>query len=170
MRQIDIKDLTDNVIELIGKEWMLVTAGTLDHFNTMTASWGGIGFLWNKPVAFVFVRPERYTYDFLEAEDGLTLSFLGEAGKVIHKICGSTSGRTTDKVKETGLQPFAASNGSVAFKQARLTLECKKLYAEELRADKFLSASDLEQWYNARPGGSMHKMYIVEIEKVFVQD
>lgn len=66
MKRIEIKDLTENFFESISKEWMLVTAGTPEHFNTMTASWGGIGFLWNKPVAFVFIRPERYTYEFAE--------------------------------------------------------------------------------------------------------
>ena len=53
--------MKEDIWDLIGKQWMLVTAGPADEFNTMTASWGGIGWLWNKPVAFVFIRPERYT-------------------------------------------------------------------------------------------------------------
>ncbi len=65
MKKVEIKELSENFFEAIGKEWMLVTAGNKDGFNTMTASWGGIGWLWNKPVAFVFVRPERYTYELL---------------------------------------------------------------------------------------------------------
>lgn len=77
MKKLEVKDLKENFFEAIGKEWMLVTAGTKEKFNTMTASWGGIGWLWNKPVAFVFVRPERYTYEFIEKSDYLTLSFLG---------------------------------------------------------------------------------------------
>ena len=66
MKSIAIKDLSENFFEVIGKEWMLVTAGSKEHFNTMTASWGGIGWLWNKPVVFVFIRSERYTYEFME--------------------------------------------------------------------------------------------------------
>ena len=93
MKKLEVKDLKENFFEAIGKEWMLVTAGTKEKFNTMTASWGGIGWLWNKPVAFVFVRPERYTYEFIEKSDYLTLSFLGEANKKIHAVCGSKSGR-----------------------------------------------------------------------------
>ena len=73
MKKLEVKDLKENFFEAIGKEWMLVTAGTKEKFNTMTASWGGIGWLWNKPVAFVFVRPERYTYEFIEKSDYLTL-------------------------------------------------------------------------------------------------
>ena len=75
MKPIAIKDLSENFFEVIGKEWMLVTAGNKDHFNTMTASWGGIGFLWNKPVVYVFIRPERYTFEFIEKSEYFTLSF-----------------------------------------------------------------------------------------------
>ena len=86
MKKLEVKDLKENFFEAIGKEWMLVTAGTKEKFNTMTASWGGIGWLWNKPVAFVFIRPERYTYEFVEKNDYLTLSFLGEENKKIFRF------------------------------------------------------------------------------------
>ena len=85
MKPIAIKDLSENFFEVIGKEWMLVTAGNKDHFNTMTASWGGIGFLWNKPVVYVFIRPERYTFEFIEKSEYFTLSFLGEENRAIPK-------------------------------------------------------------------------------------
>ena len=97
MQELAIKDLTENFFEAIGKEWMLVTSGSKEKFNTMTASWGGIGFLWNKAVAFIFIRPERYTYEFIEKNDMLTLSFLGSGNRSIYNICGSKSGRDTDK-------------------------------------------------------------------------
>lgn len=76
MRKIDISVLKDNVIDLIGKQWMLITAGNIDHYNMMTASWGTIGFLWGKPVACVVIRPQRYTLEFVEKEECFTLSFL----------------------------------------------------------------------------------------------
>ena len=79
MKKTDLSQLArEDAFNLIGKEWMLVTAGTLEHYNTMTASWGGIGWLWNKPVAFVFIRPERFTHQFIEENERMTLSFLGE--------------------------------------------------------------------------------------------
>mgnify|MGYP000078488871 FL=1 len=81
MKSIAIKDLSENFFEVIGKEWMLVTAGSKEHFNTMTASWGGIGWLWNKPVVFVFIRSERYTYEFMEENEYFTLSFFRK-GKI----------------------------------------------------------------------------------------
>lgn len=167
--KLEASDLPDNVIQLIGKEWMLVTAGDESSFNTMTASWGGIGWLWNKPVAFVFVRPERYTYEFIEKSDYLTLSFLGEANKKIHAVCGSKSGRDTDKVKATGLKPIFTEQGNVLFEQARLSLEGRKLYADNIKPECFLDKESLEKWYDDAHGG-FHKMYIVEIENIWEGD
>ena len=123
MKSVAIKDLNENFFEVIGKEWMLVTAGNKEHFNTMTASWGGIGFLSNKPVVFVFIRPERYTFEFIEKQEYFTLSFLGKENKSIYNFCGSKSGREVDKVKETGLRPVVTDKGNILFEQGRLGLE-----------------------------------------------
>lgn len=169
MKEINVKEFGQNVFELIGKEWMLVTAGNKDKFNTMTASWGGMGVLWGKPVVFVFVRPERYTFEFMEANDTFTLSFLGFEDRKIYNICGSKSGRVTDKVKETGLRPYFTEGGNVLFEQSRLSLECKKLYAENLNPACFLQQEALQKWYGDAQGG-MHKMYIAEIRKVLIND
>lgn len=168
MREIQISELNDNFFETIGKEWMLVTAGTKNHFNTMTASWGGMGFLWNKPVAFVFVRPERYTYEFIESNEFLTLSFLGKEHQKIHAVCGSKSGRDIDKVKETGLKPFPTELGNMVFEQSRLTLECRKLYYEDLNPEHFYDVSPLAKWYGSV--GGFHRMYIVEIERIYSKE
>ena len=90
MKKTDLAHLEkEGVFQLIGREWMLITAGTPENFNTMTASWGGLGWLWNKPVAFVFVRPERHTYGFIEAQEQHTLSFLGEEHRDILNFCGT---------------------------------------------------------------------------------
>lgn len=167
MKKITVKDLTDNFIEAIGKEWMLVTAGTKDSFNTMTASWGGVGFLWNKPVVFVFVRPERYTHEFTETNDCFTLSFLGEENKAIHKVCGSKSGRDIDKVKETGLRPVVSEKGNILFEQSRLSLECRKLYVSELKKENFLDEALTKQWYDATHG-NYHTVYVAEITDVWI--
>lgn len=169
MKKIAVKDLNENFIQAIGKEWMLVTAGTKDSFNTMTASWGGIGFLWNKPVVFVFVRPERYTHEFMEQNNSFTLSFLGEENKSVHKVCGSKSGRDIDKVKETGIKPIISEKGNILFEQARLTLECSKLYKDELKKENFLDQSLPKQWYDAAHGG-YHTVYVAEITDVWVKD
>ncbi|MCQ2132068.1 MAG: flavin reductase [Bacteroidaceae bacterium] len=160
---------SEDAFTLIGKEWMLVTAGDENSFNTMTASWGGIGWLWNKPVAFIFIRPERYTHDFIEKNDRLTLSFYSSDYRKALQICGSKSGRDIDKVKETGLTPVATESGTMTFVQARMTLDCRKLFKTEMSADNFIDKSVLERWYNDRPGGSLHTVYVVEIENVYTE-
>mgnify|MGYP000026012093 FL=1 len=169
MKEIKATELTDNLFQTIGKERMLVTAGTPEKFNTMTASWGGTGWLWNKPVAFVFIRPERYTYEFIEQQDTLTLSFLGEEHKDIHKVCGFQSGRNVDKVAATGLKPYITEEGNVTFEQARLVFECKKLYADMIKPELFFDKELIDRWYG-EGHGNFHKMYVVEITHVWVDE
>ena len=169
MKELTVSELKDNMFQAIGKEWMLVTAGTPEKFNTMTASWGGTGILWGKPVAFIFIRPERYTYEFIEAGETLTLSFLGEAHKDIHKVCGSQSGRNIDKIAATGLKPQVTPDGNITYEQARLTLECRKLYADRIKPEQFLDASLIDKWYG-EGHGNFHQMYIVEIQHVWVNE
>ena len=168
MKKTELKTLaSENAFDLIGKEWMLVTAGNKEKLNTMTASWGGIGWLWNKPVAFVFIRPERYTHDFIECESRLTLSFYKEEFRGILQFCGTKSGRDVDKVKETGLTPVALESGAMTFEQARLTLDCRKLFKSPMAAADFIDKSILEKWYGSQPGGSLHDVYVVEIEGAY---
>ena len=167
--KLEASDLPDNVIQLIGKEWMLVTAGDENSFNTMTASWGGIGFLWNKPVVYVFIRPERYTFEFIEKSEYFTLSFLGEENRAIHKICGSKSGREVDKVKETGLKPVITEKGNILFEQGRLSMECRKLYTNVMKEDCFIDPSVCKQWYGGAHGG-LHHIYVAEITGAWMRE
>lgn len=133
-------------------------------FNVMTASWGCVGWLWNKPVAVIFVRPERFTHDFIEDNAVVTLSFLGKDPDMrsIYNLCGSKSGRECDKIKETGLMPVDTECGSVTFKQARLTLECEKLYKDNIKPECFLNP-EISKWYGGSHGG-YHDAYILEIK------
>lgn len=160
MYEIDLREISRSPVRLIGDEWMLVTAGTPEKFNTMTASWGGLGFLWNKPVAFVFIRPQRYTFEFAEAQEGMTLSFFETKYRPMLTLCGSTSGRQIDKVAQSGLTPWTTPAGLVAFEEASLVLEGSKLYAQRLDEKSFLDSSLPVQWYKA---GDFHQLYIVEI-------
>lgn len=167
MEKIDLKALGAPLVERIAKEWMLVTAGTADEWNTMTASWGGVGWLWNRPVAFVFVRPERYTHEFIERHEHLTLSFLSPDERDVLSFCGSHSGRDCDKAQATGLRPRQTPGGSVTFEQARLTLECRKLFKTEMTAADFLDKECLERWYGPGKGQSLNTVYVVEIEHAY---
>ena len=112
MKKIAPKDIDKNVIKLIGQDWMLVTAGDQEKFNMMTASWGSMGYLWNKPVVMVFVRPQRYTFEFTEKKDEFTLSFFDEKYRHALNVCGSVSGRDVNKVQESGLTPYFTEAGN----------------------------------------------------------
>jgi flavin reductase (DIM6/NTAB) family NADH-FMN oxidoreductase RutF len=163
-KRITPAEMADNPFTLIDDEWMLITAGQAEShktFNTMTASWGGLGILWNKPVSYVFVRPTRYTYGFMEDNELFTLSFFDETYRKALNICGTKSGRDCDKVAEAGLTPvtFEEGHGAVGFKEARLVFICKKLYYQDLDPDRFIEPG-LDIHY---PKKDYHRMYIGEV-------
>lgn len=163
LRKLDLKSLNGNVFSMIGEQWMLITAGTAERCNTMTASWGGLGVLWGRPVATCYIRPQRYTREFVEREAYFTLSFFGEAHRDALKLCGSRSGREVDKVKECGFTVQTAECGAPYFGEAELVLVCRKLYRQEMAGDCFLDRAVLEKNY---PNNDLHTVYIGEITEV----
>lgn len=156
----DPEKLPDNVFKLINRDWMLITAGTKEKFNTMTASWGTLGILWNKPVAICYIRPHRHTFSFAEESGYFTLSFFDHSFRKVLNYCGSHSGRDTDKVADTGLVPLVTPGGSVAFENARMVMECKKLYSDFLREENFIVKELVGANYSSK---DFHKFYIGEI-------
>lgn len=165
-KKITTEELTANPFKLIGKDWMLITAGDKEKFNTMTASWGGVGIMWGKPVATAYIRPQRYTFEFIENGDYYTQCFFDEEYRDALKFCGSKSGRDYDKVKETGLTPVVDDEtGAVYFKEAKLVFICKKMYAQFLNEESALT-EEVTKWYN----GDYHKMYMSEIVSVLVKE
>lgn len=167
MREIDPKSIAENAIGMMDDSWMLVTAGTRERFNSMTASWGGLGELWHHAVAFVFVRPQRYTFSFTEANDRMTLSFYDEQYRKALNIMGSKSGRDCDKPALAGLTPAFTDSGTPYFKEARLVLECRKLYSSKFAAEGFVDRELLNRIY---PNGDFHTAYIVAIEHAYVAE
>ena len=163
MKKIDIANITDNPFKMIGKDWLLITAGTEEKYNTMTASWGEVGVLWNKNVATIYIRPQRYTKEFVDSNDTFTLSVLLEEYRSALQFCGTKSGRDYDKAKETGLTPIEV-DGTVAFSQARLVLVCKKLYEDVIKPENFIDKS-IESNY---PIKDYHTMYIAEITAAYL--
>lgn len=159
MIRINPEEITGSVFDRIGKQWMLVTTEREGKVNAMTASWGGFGVLWNKPVAFVFVRPQRYTFELIENSGLFTLSFLPESLRAAYQLCGTKSGRELDKLAASGLTA-RRFEGAPAIEQAELAVCCKKLYSQFLTEDSFVDGDIPPQVY---PGGDFHKMYVGEI-------
>lgn len=159
--ELDPLELQDNMFRRIGREWMLITAGKPEKFNTMTASWGGVGVLWNTNVTFSFVRPSRYTYGFMEKEKYYTLSFFGADCRRALQFCGSKTGRDVDKVAETGLTPVFDAPAPY-FAEAELVLVCRKLYTQDLDTERLLDPALMANYKD----GDVHRMYVGEITKV----
>lgn len=160
-------EIRENFFNLIGDEWMLITAGNMGNFNTMTASWGTTGILWSKPIAICFIRPHRYTFQFVEEHDCYTLSFFDYRSREILDFCGTHSGRDINKVGQTGLRPIETLRGNITYEQAKLVLECKKVYADFLKAENFILPEVSTKNY---PAGDYHKFFIGEIIGCYVRN
>lgn len=154
-----------NIIKMLTDDWMLITAGTSDKFNMMTASWGGLGTLYGKPIAICFINPARYTYQLMETSDTYTFTFYTEAYRDALNYCGSHSGRNEDKVKGSGLTPVTTPSGSKAFSEAWMIIECRKLVSQSLTPEAIANPEIKGEW----AGKAMHKMYIGEIINVWVK-
>lgn len=166
MKEMKAELLQENAFKVIGKDWLLLTAKKGDKVNTMTASWGGLGIMWNKEVAYIFVRPQRYTKEFIDASNHLSISVLPNSFRKELGYLGKVSGRDEDKISNAKLT-VKEYDGVPCFEEARLTLVCKKLYAQALKEECFFETELIDKCY---PGKDYHIMYVVEIEKVLVSE
>ena len=166
MKKIDISELQLDPMTKIGKEWMLITAGTQDRgYNTMTASWGHLGHIWGYDTSVIYVRPQRYTKQFVDREEKYTLCFFPGYKKELGYL-GTKSGRDEDKVAAVGLTPVFG-DGFTYFAEASLVLVCRKLYQAPLKEEYFLDPAVVESSY---PKRDFHDMYVGQILEVYVND
>ncbi len=165
-KEISIDELQLNPFTKIGKEWLLITAGNKEKFNTMTASWGGLGVIWNKNAITTYIRPQRYTKEFVDGNATFTVAFFDEKYKKALSICGSASGRDTNKVENASLTAYFVDE-TVAFEEASMIVVCKKMYQQTMTPEDFIETENIERWY---PEADFHTMYISEIVKVLVKE
>lgn len=151
-----------DVFRAFHQDWALLTAGRNDRFNAMTVSWGGIGCLWNKPVATVYVRPSRHTYEFMEQSAYFTVSFYPNEYRKELGTLGTLSGRDCDKIARVGFCPIPFGE-CVTFQEAETTLLCRKLYCQDMNADQ-IPAEIRERFYPE--GETVHRIYIGEILEI----
>ncbi len=147
-----------NIFSVFDKKWALLTAGNKDSFNTMTVSWGGMGTIWGKPVATVYVRTSRYTHEFMDREGYFTVSFYPEEYRKVLGVLGSKSGRDMDKMNSSGLTAKALQE-SVTFEEAEITLVCRKMFMQRLEPSN-ITDPDAAKFY---AGDAPHDMYIGEV-------
>lgn len=166
LKQITPDKLDLNIIEAIGKDWMLVTSGNQQSFNMMTASWGFAGFIWGLPATAVFVRPSRYTKEFIDKNHTYTLCFFPDKYKNILSKLGTKSGRDINKMADSGLTPIQLPTGDMSYEEATITIACRVMYAAPLVENGFLDSTLMPKWY---PLGAsdLHTMYIGEIQAIY---
>lgn len=165
-KEIKIKDSHIDPFELKEK-WMLITAKKEDgKVNTMTASWGGFGIMWNKEVVFVVIRPQRYTKEFVDNAESFSLTFFDKAYKKQLGYLGRVSGKSENKIEEAGLT-IAEEDGIPYFEEAATTILVRKLYAQPLGEEFFIDAKPVADWY---PEKDFHTLYIAEVTKILVKE
>lgn len=165
-KKVDIHSIKMNPFDLIGDQWLLISAKKEDVYNTMTASWGKMGVLWNKHVATVYIRPQRYTNEFVDESDYFTLSFFDESYKKTLGYLGSVSGRDEDKIAKSTLS-LVDEGKMVSFQEAELVFVCKKIYKQRIEEECFVDTTIKEKVY---PEKDYHYMYIGEIEEVYIKE
>jgi len=163
-KPIDLEKFNESTFKLFGTDWMLITAGEMKNFNMMTVSWGGMGILWYKPVVFLVIRPQRHTFKYIEANNIFTLTFFEEKYRKMLNLLGSKSGRNTDKLNLSGLTPLETQNGGIYYEEARMVLECRKLYFHDLTPDNMLLSEIQINYY---PTNDFHRLYVAEIIQSF---
>lgn len=162
----DPYELDESAFRMIGKEWMLITSGNKHNYNMMTASWGNFGILWNKPIASIFVRPQRYTYEFLEKNEYFSLTFFDSVYRPLLNKMGSESGRNISKMNVEGLDAVETENKVVFFQQAKLVMECRKVYFADINPDHFIDKKIAGMY----PGNDFHRMYMGEIINLMIRE
>ena len=165
LHPVDTKSLTPDVFQVFATRAALVTAGDREACNTMTIGWCQLGTLWGKPVCTVYVRPERYTYEFMEKHDHFTVCFLPESERKTKAVCGTKSGRDIDKIKECGLTVRFGAGDAPFFDQAELALVCRKLYVQDMDPACVLDQEAILPFYGEH--GGWHRIYIGAVLEVY---
>ena len=162
MRERAAENINENIFKLIGKDWMLVAAQKDGKTNAMTASWGFAGVMWGKNCLITAIRPQRYTKEFIDGSDTFSITILPDGYRDTLNYFGSVSGRDEDKIAKSGLTVEKCEN-TPYFAEGKLVLICRKMFAQEIKAESFIDKEALEKWYT---NNDLHTLYVAEIVKV----
>ncbi|MGK0468055.1 flavin reductase family protein [Clostridium sp.] len=144
-----------------------LTVKSGDKINTMTISWGSVGYEWNRPIFTVLVRKSRYTHDLIENSDDFTVSIpLSKDLKNELAVCGSKSGRDIDKFKECNLTLDDSKNvDTPIIGECELHYECEIVYKQDMNP-QFMSKDMAESSYK---DGNYHTVYYGEIVATYMK-
>lgn len=164
-KKVTIQDFQMQPFQEIGKDWLLISAIKDGVVNTMTASWGGVGVLWSKNVATMYIRPQRYTKEFVDNADYFTLTFF-DSYKPELSILGKKSGRDGDKISEVNFTTTMVDE-QPTFTQGKMVMVCRKLYADTIKPECFIDPTIDAAMYPLR---DHHTMYVGEIMNIYVNE
>lgn len=165
LHSVDPKTLAPEILGVFDTRYPLLTAGDREACNTMTIGWCQMGRLWNTPVCTVYVRPERYTYEFMESHDYFTVSVLPADQKKTVTFCGTKSGRDTDKIRDCGLTLAYGAGDAPYFEEAEWVLVCRKLYAQDMNAGAVMAQEKILPFYGEK--GGWHRAYVGEVVEAY---
>ena len=134
--KIEPTEITDNVFKIVGEDFTVITAGNESYFNSMTAGWGGLGILF-KPSTWCVLRANRYTLELIREEQSYTMCYFDDEYKDAVLYFGSKTGRDTDKMENNPLTGVSTPDGNIAYKEARLIIECKLMQITTVLPDDF---------------------------------
>ena len=165
LHPVELERLTPEILHVFGRQPPLLTAGDKTGLNTMTIGWCQLGCVWNLPTCTVYVRPERYTYQFMESHNYFTVSVFPADRKKDMAFCGTKSGRDVDKVKECGLTLCYGAGDAPFFEEAEWVLVCRKLFVQDLEASCVTDERVLKSYTPAM--GGWHRAYVGEVVEAY---
>jgi flavin reductase (DIM6/NTAB) family NADH-FMN oxidoreductase RutF len=169
-KQISPEEISDNIFTLVGKDFTVITAGKEDHYNSMTASGGGLGLLFKKPTTWCILRANRYTLEMIQKEQTYTMSYFPNEYKEQILFLGSKSGRDSEKMKEVELTSVQTPSGDMSFKEARLIIECKLTALTTANPNDFCTQEAKDYLNEAYKEASDYRKYVFgEITHVWVK-
>lgn len=166
LREVSPRDWKISPFELIGKEWMLIAAEKDGVVNAMTASWGGFGHMWRLNAAFIVIRPQRFTREFVDAADFFSLNFLGPGRRETLNYFGTVSGRDENKIAKSGLK-VESSGPAPYFAEAGAAVICRKIYAQPYDGRFFIDRAPERECY---PNKDYHTLYVGEVVRILARD
>lgn len=165
-REVKADELNYSPFKMIGRDWLLITAGNEDAANTMTASWGAMGVMWGKNAVTVYIRPQRYTKEFVDGNELFTISVLPASFRDALNYCGTVTGKGIDKIREAGLTPYPV-DGTTGIQEADVLMVCRKMYHDTIKPECFDEKENDGRWY---PDKDYHTMYIAEVVKILKKE
>lgn len=170
---INPRQLPDNAFQLIGYDWFLMTAEKEGKANTMTVAWGGLGFMWGKPVVFAAVRPERYTFEFTEHTDTFSLTVFDDSWRKMLGYCGTVSGRDEDKIAKSNLTVIHDGE-TPYFKECKIAFICRKIMATVFQPGELVDQNYAKFYGGSNDhsglGGGYHTLYIAHVENLLIKE